>query len=206
MNERYEEDLAYVRGRYQKRIATDGTTFKSMNSGTEEKQRIRHAVHQSIIRTGNSILDVGCGIGQFYKSVRDRDPSVEYTGVDIVPEYIEHCKTSFPDAKFELRNIFEKGIGGEFDVIVASQVFNARYPNNDNLEILKLFLTTAFQHARVGVTVDMLTSYADFNQPELYYYSPEAIFQHAKSLSRLVALRHDYLPFEFTVQVLKNPL
>src|SRR5262249_50718932 len=101
------EDLEYVRGRYQKRIAQDGVTFRSMNSGTDDKQRLRHSVHSEVVSKDARVLDVGCGIGQFYGFLLARGYQGAYTGIDVVPEYVEHCRTHFPNGQFEVRNAFE---------------------------------------------------------------------------------------------------
>ena len=198
-----EQDLAVVRSRYQARIARQGVTLDSMNSGGAAKQRIRHAVHAEVVAAGDAVLDVGCGIGQFRAFLRDQGHRGPYHGIDIVPEYVAHCAALFPDAGFHLGDVFDTGIAGEPDVIVASQVFNDRYRDSDNPDVLRRFLRMAFEAARTVVTVDMLTSYVDFTAPELYYFSPEETFAFAKSLTRFVRVRHDYLPFEFSIQLFK---
>lgn len=195
-------DLEYIRSRYLKRISEHGVSFASMNSGTEEKQKIRHGVHASIVGKHMSVLDVGCGIGQFYENLLSSGFEGRYVGIDIVPDYIDYCKSKYPQAEFHFRDVFEYGFEETYDVITASQVFNARYSQANNEAVLKEFLKLAFVHTRHGVSVDMLTSYADFNVKELFYFNPEEVFSFSKGLSRLVALRHDYLPFEFCLQVM----
>ncbi len=62
------EDVSLVIQRYQRRIAEHGATFASLNSGSEEKQAIRQWVHASALRGDRpSILEIGCGLGDFYK-------------------------------------------------------------------------------------------------------------------------------------------
>jgi SAM-dependent methyltransferase len=199
------EDLDYIRSRYQRRIAEKGLTFDSMNSGTREKQRLRHQVHAEAVRPGQSVLDVGCGLGDFCRFLQERGFSGQYTGTDIVPEYIEHCRQNFPDGTFVLADALSGGFPGEFDTIVASQVFNARYPTADNRAVVQSFLADAFAHARHAVSIDLLTSYVDYHEDYLYNYAPEEMFTFAKGLTRLVSLRHDYLPFEFALQLFRAP-
>jgi hypothetical protein len=55
-----------------------------------------------------------------------------------------------------------------------------------------------------GVAVDMMTSYVDFREERLFYYSPEEILRHAKSLTKRVMLRHDYPMFEFAIFLYKD--
>jgi SAM-dependent methyltransferase len=194
-------DVDYVRSRYEGRISRGGLNFASMNSGTEERQAIRHSVHASVIEPNSSVLDVGCGMGYFYKFIAERGFEGRYVGIDLVPQYVDLCTEQFPEASFKVLDVLTKGFDEHFDVIVASQVFNARYPHSDNLEVLSWFMRSAYGAARRAVSVDFLTSYVDFTKPDLYYFSPEVVFSQAKALTRLVRLNHNYLPFEFTVQL-----
>jgi len=196
------DDVTQVVRRYQQRIAEHGTTFASLNSGNPEKQELRHQVHASALKADrSSILEVGCGLGDFYKHLRSRHIDCSYHGYDIVPEYIAECRSLYPAAKFEVRNIFEDGIAGSYDTIIMSQVLNNRYQKSDNLQVMRRALELAFAHCRLSASVDMLSTYVDFHNPDLFYYSPEQIFGIAKSLASRVVIRHDYRAFEFCVQM-----
>lgn len=196
------EDANRVIRGYQLRIAQHGATSASLNSGSEEKQRIRHQVHAtSLSGPCPSVLDIGCGLGDFYRYLKNQGQACHYTGFDLVPEYIVTCRTRYPEAYFEVHDIFREPINGFYDTIVMSQVLNNKYQRSDNLLVMKKALSLAFEHTRVSVSVDMMSSYVDFQNSELFYYSPEEIFQFAKSIARRVLLRHDYRPFEFCIQL-----
>ena len=197
------DDVSQVLERYRQRIAQHGPTFASLNSGDENKQALRHQVLASALRGSKpSILEVGCGLGDFYRHLLRRGQDCMYRGYDIVPDYIEECRRNFPEATFEVRNIFVEGIEGIYDSIVMSQVLNNRYRHSDNLMVMRQALELAFKHTRVSVAVDMLSTYVDFRNPDLYYYAPEEIFRMAKAISPRVVIRHDYRAFEFCVQLL----
>jgi SAM-dependent methyltransferase len=196
------EDVSQVIRRYQQRIAEHGPTFASLNSGSEEKQAIRQWVHASALRGERpSILEIGCGLGDFYRYLIGQKRDCSYHGYDIVPEYIAECRRVYPQSKFEVRNIFLDGIDGSYDTVVMSQVLNNRYQKSDNLQVMQRALELAFQHTRVSVSVDMLSTYVDFRNPDLFYYSPEDIFRMAKAIAPRVLIRHDYRAFEFCVQL-----
>jgi tRNA G46 methylase TrmB len=196
------DDVNRVIQRYQERITQHGATFASLNSGSEEKQAIRQWVHASALRGDRpSILEVGCGLGDFYKYLSRQKRDCTYHGYDIVPEYIAECQREFPQAKFEIRNIFIDGIDGNYDTVVMSQVLNNRYQKSDNMQVMQRALQLAFQHTHVSVSVDMLSTYVDFRNPDLFYYSPEEIFRMAKAITPRVLIRHDYRAFEFCVQL-----
>jgi len=196
------EDASRVIQRYQQRIAEHGATFASLNSGSEEKQAIRQWVHASALRGERpSILEVGCGLGDFYKYLMTQGRNCSYHGYDIVPEYVAECQRVYPQAEFGVRNIFLNGIEGSYDTVVMSQVLNNRYQKSDNMLVMRRALELAYQHTRVSVSVDMLSTYVDFRNPDLFYYSPEDIFRMAKAIAPRVLIRHDYRAFEFCVQL-----
>jgi len=196
------EDLDNVVRRYQQRIAEHGPTFASLNSGSEEKQIMRHSLHASALRgTRPSLLEIGSGLGDFYKYLRLHKIDCSYHGYDVVPEYIRECQRAYPEAAFAVRNIFVEGIEGRYDTIVMSQVLNNRYQKSDNMQVMQFALQLAFAQTRVSVSVDMLSTYVDFRNPDLFYYPPEEIFRMAKAIAPRVVIRHDYRAFEFCVQL-----
>ena len=197
-----QKDLAYVLERYKNRINQFGISFDSMKSGSIEKQIIRHKIHASSIKSINpEILDIGCGLGQFYIYLQEQNISCIYTGYDIVEEYINKCKLDYPDANFYERNIFEKGIDKAYDNIILSQVLNNKYSHSDNMQVMIETMKMAYEHTRIGGSIDMMSTYVDFKSEELYYYSPEEIFKEAKKITNRVLIRHDYRPFEFCIQL-----
>ena len=196
------EDAHNVIRRYQERISEHGPTFASLNSGNAAKQALRHSIHASALRGAHpSILEIGCGLGDFCQYLTGQQRNCSYTGYDIVPEYIVECQRLYPGAKFELRNIFAAGIEGTYDTIVMSQVLNNRYHKSDNMEVMRRAMELAFQHTRVSASIDMLSTYVDFRNPDLFYYSPEEIFRAAKTVAQRVTLHHDYRAFEFCIQL-----
>lgn len=196
------DDVNVVIKRYQQRIAEHGATFASLNSGSAEKQAIRHSVHASALRNNKpSILEVGCGLGDFYVYLLSEKIDCSYSGYDIVPEYVTECRRRHPHADFAVRNVFDDGIEGTYDTVVMSQVLNNRYQKSDNMQVMRRALEMAFECTRTSVSIDMLSSYVDFRNPDLFYYSPEEIFRIAKAIAGRVVMRHDYRAFEFCVQL-----
>lgn len=196
------DDVSQVVRRYQERIAKHGATFASLNSGDEKKQELRHRVLASALRGDSpSILEVGCGLAGFYRHLLLNHQNCSYRGYDIVPEYVAECRRNYPEADFDLRNVFVEGIEGTYDTIIMSQVLNNRYAKSDNILVMQRALNLAFQHTRVSVAVDMLSTYVEFRNPDLFYYAPEEIFRIAKQIAPRVVIRHDYRAFEFCVQL-----
>ena len=56
------------------------------------------------IRPG-AVLDVGCGPGHLTAHLRSLD--VDATGLDLVPEFIDHARVAHPDSRYELGSMHQ---------------------------------------------------------------------------------------------------
>jgi SAM-dependent methyltransferase len=196
----HKKDKALIIKRYQNRFIEHGNSITALSSGIKERQSIRFSLLQQIgDLSGMSILDVGCGFADFYQHLISSGCKVKYTGVDIVPEFIKENEKSFPDGNFYCEDIFESKflVNNKFDYIICSQVFNNKLEFTDNNELVKKVISQLYASANCGLAIDFVTSYVDFKEDRLFYYSPEELFSFAKSLTKKVILRHDYPLFEF---------
>jgi SAM-dependent methyltransferase len=51
------------------------------------------------------VIDVGCGPGHLTAHLRSL--GVEATGIDLVPEFIDHARASYPEGRYELGSMHE---------------------------------------------------------------------------------------------------
>jgi hypothetical protein len=140
--------------------------------------------------------------------------SVKYTGYDISLKLIGIAKERHPEATFEVKDILEGSSNKKFDYVVSSGVLNTRL--SDNEEVLKRMIIECFELCNIGVAVNMMSNYVDYlavnmmsnyvdyQGESLFYYSPEKVFTFCKTLTRRVTLRHDYMPYDFTVYFYKD--
>jgi SAM-dependent methyltransferase len=200
-----EEERQKIARRYEERLSQYGVDIRTLNPGSEEKHRIQHAVHASIGDLNNrTVLDIGCGLAHYYQFLSERGIKANYIGYDIVEPFIEINRQRFPEAHFEVRDISRDGIAHRPDYITMCQVFNNKYDSVSNEEVVRNAIATALDAAQVGVSIDMLSKYVNYEEEHLNYFSPEEMLSYAKSLTRFVILRHDYLPFDFTLFLYKE--
>ena len=190
------DDRQRIIDRYDKRLQQYGDDIRTLASGTEERRRIRFDVG---VAAGSSVLDVGCGFGDFYGYLRERGLDVRYCGIDINPALIDRARRKFPTAEFHVAELDDE-IVPTVDFVVSSSAFNLRLTAPDNYAFAEEILRSAYARARRGVAVDFLTSYVDYPSfPEAFHYSPERILSIGKAITKRVTLRHDYPLFEFCV-------
>lgn len=141
---------------------------------------------------GQRLLEIGCGLGHLYPMLRESLGATDYTGIDIVPELIEHAMQAYPGAKFECRNVFEKPLPQEFDFVFISGVFNAPF-REDSQEFLTSMLEHAFAAARIGLAFNFTSSHVNFVSPDTNYFNPDWVLGEVlKKLSKKVLMHHHY--------------
>ncbi|MDA7774253.1 class I SAM-dependent methyltransferase [Pseudomonadales bacterium] len=199
-----ERDRQRIIQRYNDRLELHGATIATMASGTEERRDIRFKVLSEIgIQNGDSILDLGCGFGDFINYLERENISVDYTGYDINPALVEVAQSRFPEKTFQVKDILEEQFP-VFDYVVSSSCFNLPLRGHDNYDFVELIMKKCFEHSRKGVAIDFLSSHVDFESAEGFHYDPQRLFSIAKGLTKRVNLRHDYPLFEFNIYLYKD--
>ncbi|KKU75665.1 MAG: hypothetical protein UY00_C0036G0015 [Candidatus Wolfebacteria bacterium GW2011_GWA1_47_6] len=85
---------------YDQHIDEFGSGPRAVGWSDTKSQETRFAAMCKVGDLDNrSVLDVGCGLGDFYIYLKDRYQGVEYTGIDINPRYIEQAKAYLAKAK-----------------------------------------------------------------------------------------------------------
>lgn len=200
-----DDDRKKIVARYSARFDEYGVDIRTLNAGKGNKLQIQHTVHSSIgDLDGKTILDIGCGLASYYEFLRARGLKVNYIGYDIVEPFIKVNRERFPEAHFELRDISRDGIAHRADYAVMCQVFNNKYASVSNDEVVKKALAQAFAAVSEGVSVDLRTDYVNYREDDMHYFSPEEMFRFGKTLTPFVKLRHDYLPYDFTLMLYKK--
>jgi ubiquinone/menaquinone biosynthesis C-methylase UbiE len=201
-----EIDKKLTQERYKDRLKKFGSNIKALASGTEERRETRFEVLTEIgIYDGVSVLDVGCGLADYYHYLIKKGLNIKYTGIDIVPELIESAREKYPELNLQVRDIQNDPYDqSSFDYVVCSQVFNLRMVDGKNMSLVNDMLKEMFEISKYGLAVDFITNYVDFEQEHLFYYKPEELFSIAKQLTKRVTLRHDYPSFEFCLYLYPN--
>jgi ubiquinone/menaquinone biosynthesis C-methylase UbiE len=194
------DEQRHVIQRYSERIRKYGADVRALGWRDTAQQALRFEVltEGSRVRSGESVLDIGCGFGDLDDFLRARGIEAHYTGCDISADVLTVARARHPDRAFEERDVLRSPYPPSvFDHVFISGIFNYRIA--DNMGFLESMLRAAFAMAASSVAANMLTEQVDYREPALYYYSPEAALKFARGLTRHVALRHDYPLYEFSL-------
>lgn len=142
----------------------------------DKTHRFTRAVQE--VRSGDKVLDIGCGVGNFTRLAKDRFPECEVWGVDISDEVIEANKKKRQDITYLYQHIgdLDQVPADYFDLVFCGETIeHLDHPNmlfQDALRVLKqggkLIVTTpnedhikSEEHVWYFEKSDIIKLYAD---------------------------------------------
>lgn len=171
------------------------------------RQKIRFQVLSEHIHSGMTILDYGCGFGDFYSYLKSKNIDVNYIGIDIVDEFIHEAQKIHSDGTFLIRELNNDYLDLQIDYAVASGTFNLLYVDNevDHERIVFEAIAKLYSLAAGGVSVDFLTPDVDYKAPGGFHMDYSKIMSWCiNNLSRRIKLDHSYLPYEYCIHILND--
>jgi SAM-dependent methyltransferase len=199
-----QNDREILHDYYDGRLKTYGYDTRSLG-WTPGARKIRFGALTGIGKLGGaSILDVGCGFGDLYGYIYDKQIKADYTGVDINPDFIKIAREVHPEAKFILADFEEDSIYGDYDWAIAAGIFTIKISNNE--EFIKNTLTKMFKKCNKGFAADFLSPIKHVKDDLYWRCPPEEILKFCRTLSKRVVLKADYMKDEYCVYVYKNEM
>jgi SAM-dependent methyltransferase len=190
--------------RYRGYLTRHGASGAALGWGPDAKQDLRFAAltAEVLARPTSSVLDVGCGFADLYPFLRARGWRGQYTGVDLVPEFVQIARQRHGNIQLVAGE--PTALRGSWDFVIGCGIFNARLSAGDHLGYVRATLRTCFDLARLAVCVDFLSDRADYQSERASHADPLAVLELGLALSPRVVLAHDYLPHEFKLLVVKD--
>lgn len=192
-----------IKSYYEPKIRENPNDSAKLGWESEEAQKLRFSVlADNIDLNGKSLLDVGCGLGNLYSYLSERDINALYSGVDLLEEMVICAKEKYPEAEFFCDDVFEGKFSesNKYDVIYSSGIFNLNLVNN--LEFLEKALGKFISMARIAVVFNLLSDRSENKEPEYFYYNPKDVSEIISKLpvppSKTVFI-DSYLKNDFTV-------
>jgi SAM-dependent methyltransferase len=146
------------------------------------------------VQEGDSILDLGCGLGHMVEHLEKIGLNVHYTGIDTSKRSIQQAY-QFREATYVHGTIFD--IQDRYDWGLASGVFNVEFPKLEMLETINELLSKTNK----GVAFNLLSNTSN-NSLTYENYIPEEIVSHLKGDISIV---ENYgVENDFTIYIKKN--
>ena len=147
------------------------------------------------VQEGDSILDLGCGLGHMVEHLEKIGLNVRYTGIDTSKKSIQQAY-QFREATYIHGTIFD--IQDRYDWGLASGVFNVEFPKEEMLKTINELLSKANK----GVAFNLLQEMLSPNSLVYERYTPEKI---ASNFKGDVSVVEKYgVENDFTIYIKKN--
>lgn len=196
---------------YEDNLKNYGQTSKSVGWKDERQQLLRFEKLAEVLDAGDAevtVADLGCGYGAMLRYLGGR-PGVRlarYVGYDISDEMLAAARAA---AGGDARASFVRGaeVSEDVDYSFVSGTFNVRMEVGE--EVWKEYVLGAIRNlaerSRRGFAFNLLSTYVDWKQENLYYGDPLFFFDFCKrNVSPHVSLLHDYPLYEWTLVVRKG--
>lgn len=185
---------------YEDSLKKYGDDAQGVHWLNQDTQKIRFKVLSKIADLNNKkILDVGCGFGDLYQFLVSKNIIVDYTGIDIVPEFIDKARKNFPNIRFQVTDIND--LNENYDYILASGTLSFEVEDSKNYYFS--IIRKMFEHAKYGIAFNMLNSTVHNTDETYFTYNIPEILAYCKTLTENVEIISDYLPQDFTVYMYK---
>ena len=143
------------------------------------------------------ILDVGCGLGHLVDYLLSQSFTGTYEGIDIVDQMVVNAKKRHPTFDFKTNDI-DAIVCGSVDYVMASGLFAFV-----DLNLIQEMIPQLFLRATKGLAFNCLSTAAVHKEADVFYQDPTEIINFCKSITPTVMLRHDYMPHDFTIYMMK---
>lgn len=205
------EQRARIEARHKHSISRYGYDASALFWSSREIQEVRFQVILNAIASLSSsanqlsVLDVGCGFGDFNAYAQDQACAFDYLGIDVASEMVNASQRKYPGIKTLHGEIFDFNWPDEtFDWVILSGALNEVVDKTG--EHARSVIERMFQVAKKGVVFNVLNQHEPWikSRPDLQSFLPEKMIAYCETLANEVMLVDDYLPNDFTVMLLKK--
>jgi SAM-dependent methyltransferase len=190
---------------YAAKLAAYGATSSGVDWNSAASHVLRHRQFLRLLdgTPDASVLDLGCGYGDFFRFLRAAGHRGPFIGYDIAPEMIAKARELHGETADR-----QWRVGGEpaepLDFAVASGIFNVKgHVSTERWsQYVNATIDLLARAGRRGFAFNLLSLASDpeRRRDDLYYADAGAVLTHCLArFGRHVALLHDYGLYEFTV-------
>lgn len=153
-----------------------------------------------------SLLDVGCGYAGFYEYIKNNQININYSGIDIVQEMIQHAKNKNPTIKELIHDDFlDFNFNKTYDYIICNGILTQKLEtSNMDMDIYaNKLIKKMYQLSNIGIAFNIMTTKVNFFSNNLYYRNPSELMAYCMSeITNKIKIDHTYL-YEYTVYLYK---
>jgi len=173
-----------------------------------EVQELRFKVlAEGGIQQGNSVLDVGCGFGDFAAYLLRQGKLVEFTGIDVSEDLLIEGRKHFPDYELIQGDLLDfNPAPRSYDYVTLSGALNRKF--DDAEQYTYHIIQRMFETCKTGIAFNLLDARHQWTASrwDLQSFYPDEIKKFVLEFSSHVTIIDDYLDNDFSVYVKRDTL
>ncbi|MDX8398240.1 MAG: class I SAM-dependent methyltransferase [Mariprofundaceae bacterium] len=171
-------------------------------SGTDIQQLRFKVLAQIGIVAKDSVLDVGCGFGDFKGWSELNQCPLTYTGIDLSPDLLGQAQSRHEDAEFFSGDLFDMDFEDQsFDWVILSGALNEQL--HDDSAYARSVIKRMYALSRKGIAFNLLDA-RFLKAHDLHTQIPQDILDDCQQLCPACELKDDYLKNDFTIYMRKG--
>jgi len=159
-NKQWEKDIEMVAKYYTDKISEKGYSFETLAA---REQKYTNMFFDELftgieIKNDSSFLDIGSGLGLFIDYLNSRNiNSTKYLGIDLIEEFINYSKLTYPDYKFLRENFISSEFSSteKYDYVFALGVLVSRVSEYEMY--ISEFIKKMIFHSKEYVLLNLVT-------------------------------------------------
>jgi SAM-dependent methyltransferase len=203
--------LSQVATYYASKLELHGSTPQGVDWNGQVSHELRHQQFLRLLEGAPdaSVLDLGCGYGDFLRFLRERGHRGTFIGYDVAPSMIEKARALYGEGADRQWRIGAHPTDVA-DYAIASGIFNVKgdVPDESWAPYIHQTIDGLARAGRLGFAFNLLSLSSDpeRRRPNLYYADAAGMLSHCLArYGRSVAVLQDYGLYEFTVVVRQKP-
>lgn len=148
-------------------------------------------VRKPFFDDGTHFVDLGSGFGQLYQHLEETFDVFDYTAIDIMEEFLELTRQRYPKVKtinIDFINSPDDLPAGDVFCIFGSLNKKWLFGSNFKDDMFFSLLSKLFKKATVGLVLNGISSWVDYERDENVHIDPEQIIKFFKSLDGLASI------------------
>jgi len=175
-------------------------------SSKEVQEKRFQVFAKSGIQSADTLLDIGCGFGDFADYLKQKNILVEYTGIDISKDLLQVGKQHYPEIILQEADLFEFNPQAKsYDYVMLSGALNRKFMGNKGAESASDYsfqiIRRMFETCKKGIAFNLLDARHSWTAErwDLQSFHPDEIIAFIRDLTCHYQLVDDYLENDFTV-------
>lgn len=172
----------------------------AMDNQETQYERFREIYRLFDTLLTNSVLDVGCGNGEFLQFLLNMGWTGKYVGVDINDSLLDQARIRFPGFEFKKIDILNAKDSYRADYVIQSGIFN--FDMGQTLEWVQEFVKMMYGRSDKAAIFNAISDHVETRYEGMFYLPVEKMFDYSvRNLSPKISINHHFLPFNYTMAI-----